>query len=166
MCALPAIFANVTLASSLDPKNTVPAFSRLNHLHTFKISCHWGTKDVSPVSECLIITLAASLPTLTHLSMFCITCSAIHVDPCDVPFNVPIVTNDFNVPLHPTLASDLALPSLLRLPSLCTLELLCDTWLPCPDNVLGLPIGQHISVSAKRNGNEITCSYTTMTWLL
>ncbi|KAF8446117.1 hypothetical protein L210DRAFT_3619855 [Boletus edulis BED1] len=32
--------------------------------------------------------------------------------------------------------------------------------LPRPDDVLGLPIGQHISVSAEINGKEITRSYT------
>ena len=66
-----------------------------------------------------------------------ITRSAIHVDPCDVPYNVPIVTNDFDVPPHPLLGSDLALPSLLRLPSLRTLEI-HDTWLGC-DAKIELP---------------------------
>jgi ferredoxin-NADP reductase len=32
--------------------------------------------------------------------------------------------------------------------------------LPRPDDVLGLPIGQHISVSAEINGKEIMRSYT------
>lgn len=32
--------------------------------------------------------------------------------------------------------------------------------LPRPDDVLGLPIGQHISISAEINGKEITRSYT------
>ncbi|KAG6379646.1 hypothetical protein JVT61DRAFT_10165 [Boletus reticuloceps] len=124
---------SLSLAFSLDPEKAVPAFSRLNHLHAFEISC-WGTEDVSPVSERLVVALAASLPALTHLSMSRITRSAIHVDPCDVPFNVPIVTNDFDVPLHPTLGSDLALPSLLRLPSLRTLEIR-DTWLGCDTKI-------------------------------
>lgn len=63
-----------------------------------------------------------------------ITRSAIHVDPCDVPCGVPIVTNDFDVPPHPLLGSDLALPSLLRLPSLRTLEIR-DTWLGCDSKI-------------------------------
>lgn len=63
-----------------------------------------------------------------------ITRSAIHVDPCDVPYDVPIVTNDVDVPPHPLLGSDLALPSLLRLPSLRTLEIR-DTWLGCDTKI-------------------------------
>lgn len=85
-------------------------------------------------SERLVVALAASLPSLAHLTLSRITRSAIHVDPCDVPFNVPIVTNDFDVPPHPILGSDLALPSLLRLPSLRSLEIR-DTWLGCDSNI-------------------------------
>lgn len=80
------------------------------------------------------MALAASLPSLSHLSMSRITRSAIHVDPCDVPYDVPIITNDFDVPPHPLLGSDLALPSLLRLPSLRTLEIR-DTWLGCDSKI-------------------------------
>lgn len=32
--------------------------------------------------------------------------------------------------------------------------------LPRPDDVLGLPIGQHISISAEINGKDIMRSYT------
>lgn len=85
-------------------------------------------------SERLVVALAASLPSLSHLSLSRITRSAIHVDPCDVPFGVPIVTNDFDVPPHPLLGSDLALPNLLRLSSLRTLEIR-DTWLGCDTKI-------------------------------
>lgn len=80
------------------------------------------------------MALAASLPSLSHLTVSRITRSAIHVDPCDVPYDVPIVTNDFDIPPHPVLGSDLALPNLLRLPSLRTLEIR-DTWLGCDTKI-------------------------------
>lgn len=32
--------------------------------------------------------------------------------------------------------------------------------LPYPEDILGLPIGQHITVAAEINGKEITRSYT------
>ncbi|KAH0834789.1 hypothetical protein J3R83DRAFT_10390 [Lanmaoa asiatica] len=124
---------SLSLASSLDAEKAVPAFSRLLHVHSFEISC-WGTEDLAPVSERLVVALAASLPSLSHLAMSRITRSAIHVDPCDVPYNVPIITNDFDVPPHPLLGSDLALPNLLRLPSLRTLEIR-DTWLGCDTKI-------------------------------
>lgn len=57
-----------------------------------------------------------------------------HVDPCDVPMGVPIITNDFDVPPHPLLGSDLALPNLLRLPCLRTLDIR-DTWLGCDTKI-------------------------------
>ncbi|KAF8550150.1 hypothetical protein OG21DRAFT_1487986 [Imleria badia] len=120
---------SLSLASSLDPEMAVPAFARLRHLQSFEISC-WGTEDVAPVSERLVVALAAAVPSLSHLTLSRITRSAIHVDPCDVPYNVPLVTNDCDVPPHPVLGSDLSLSSLLRLPSLRTLEIR-DTWLGC-----------------------------------
>jgi hypothetical protein len=56
-------------------------------------------------SERLVVALAMSLPALSHLTLSCISRSAIHVDPCDVPYDVPIVTNNFDVLLHPILGT-------------------------------------------------------------
>lgn len=143
----------LSLASSIDPEKAVPAFSRLLHVRSFEMGC-WGTEDVAPMyvgmrfrlhmrmtdrsctdsSERLVVALAASLPSLTHLTLSRITRSAVHVDPCDVPYGVPIVTNDFDVPPHPLLGSDLALPNLLRLASLRTLDIR-DTWLGCDTKI-------------------------------
>ena len=81
-------------------------------------------------SERLVVSLAASLPSLSHLRLSRISRSAVHVDSCDVPYNVPIVMNDFDVPPHPRLGADLSLPFLLTLQSLRVLEM-CDTWLGC-----------------------------------
>ncbi|KIK94531.1 hypothetical protein PAXRUDRAFT_827888 [Paxillus rubicundulus Ve08.2h10] len=124
---------SLSLAMSLGAEKLIPVFTNLSNLHTFKISC-WGREDEAPVSERLAVSLAASLPSLSHLTLSRITRSAFHVDPCDVPYDVPIVMNDFDIPAHPILGSDLALPSLLRLPSLQTVEI-CDTWLGCDTKI-------------------------------
>jgi hypothetical protein len=42
--------------------------------------------------------------------------------------------NDFDIPSHPILGNELALPSLLRLPSLRTMEIR-DTWLGCDTKI-------------------------------
>ena len=97
------------------------------------LSAH-GTYPPPISSERLVVALAAALPALSHLVLSRISRSAIHVDPCDVPYNVPLVTNDVDVPPHPVLGGDLALPSLLRLPSLRTLEIR-DTWLGCDTKI-------------------------------
>ncbi|KIJ63149.1 hypothetical protein HYDPIDRAFT_113728 [Hydnomerulius pinastri MD-312] len=124
---------SLSLATSLNAEKAISAFGRLINVHTFEISC-WGREDEAPVSERLAVSLAASLPSLSHLSLSHITRSAMHVDPCEVPYEVPIVMNDFEIPPHPVLGSDLALPSLLRLPSLHTLEIR-DTWLGCDTKI-------------------------------
>ncbi|KIJ14514.1 hypothetical protein PAXINDRAFT_115819 [Paxillus involutus ATCC 200175] len=124
---------SLSLAMSLSAEKAIPVFSNLINVHTLKISC-WGREDEAPVSERLAVSLAASLPSLSHLTLSRITRSALHVDPCDVPYDVPIVMNDFNIPAHPILGSDLALPSLLRLPSLQTVEIR-DTWLGCDTKI-------------------------------
>ncbi|KAF9226308.1 hypothetical protein BS17DRAFT_777039 [Gyrodon lividus] len=124
---------SLSLAISLNAEKAILAFTRLTHVHTLEISC-WGREDDAPVSERLAVSLAASLPSLSHLTLSRITRSAFHVDPCDVPYDVPIVMNDFDIPPHPILGSDLALPSLLRLSSLQTIEIR-DTWLGCDTKI-------------------------------
>ncbi|KAG9311774.1 hypothetical protein JVU11DRAFT_8019 [Chiua virens] len=124
---------SLSLASPITPEKLVPAFASLRHVHTFQIGSS-TTEDVSPVSERLVVALAASLPSLSHLTLNRITRSAIHIDPCDIPFNVPVVTNDFDVPPHPRFGSHLSLPNLLRIPSLRSLEIL-DTWLGCDSKI-------------------------------
>ncbi|KAG6329643.1 hypothetical protein ID866_9446 [Astraeus odoratus] len=128
---------SLSLAASLDPRKIIPAFALLPDVHTLSIS-NSGSEDLAPLSERLAVSLAASLPSLTHLKLSRISRSTFHVDPCDVPYNVPIVTNDFDIPPHPLLDTALALPSLLTLPSLRVLEIR-DTWLGC-DSKLELDI--------------------------
>ncbi|KAL4078140.1 hypothetical protein V8B97DRAFT_1865478 [Scleroderma yunnanense] len=120
---------SLSLASSADPHKLIPAFAGLPSVHTLDIS-NCGSENLCPISERLVVSLAASLPSLSHLRVSRISRSAIHVDPCDVPYNVPIVMNDFDVPLHTQLGADLSLPSLLTLLSLKILEIR-DTWLGC-----------------------------------
>ncbi|KAI6002988.1 hypothetical protein EDD15DRAFT_2360875 [Pisolithus albus] len=96
----------LSLASPLDPPKIIPA------------------------SERLVVSLAASLPSLTHLRLSRISRSAACVDLCDVPYNVPVAMHDFDVPPHSRLGTNLALPSLLTIPTLRVLEIR-DTWLGC-----------------------------------
>ncbi|KAF9235800.1 hypothetical protein BU15DRAFT_77638 [Melanogaster broomeanus] len=96
---------------SLDAEKVISAFRHLINVHTLEISC-WAREDEAPVSERLAVSLAASLPSLSHLTLSRITRSILHVEPCDVPYDVPILMNDFDIPSHPILGSDLALPSL------------------------------------------------------
>lgn len=120
---------SLSLASSVDPHKLIPTFADLASVHTLDIS-NCGSENLTPISERLVVSLAASLPSLSHLRLSRISRSAIHVDPCDVPYNVPIVINDFDVPPHPRLGADLSLPFLLTLQSLRVLEIR-DTWLGC-----------------------------------
>ncbi|KAH7882432.1 hypothetical protein F5I97DRAFT_367056 [Phlebopus sp. FC_14] len=135
--ALAAILASSTrlqalslsLAGSLSPQRILPAFARLSNLHSLDISSS-APEHVAPLSERLVVALAASLPALARLSLARITRSALHVDPCDAPHDVPLVMNDFDVPPHPILGTNLSIPNLLRIPSLRSLQIR-DTWLSC-----------------------------------
>ena len=75
-------------------------------------------------SERLIVSIAASVPNLRHLSLDRITRSALHAP--DLvgarPF-VPVVKGDEDIPDHPLLGHELRLPSLLRLPTLKKLRI-------------------------------------------
>ncbi|KAI6134784.1 hypothetical protein EV401DRAFT_2204073 [Pisolithus croceorrhizus] len=115
----------LSLASPLDPPKLIPAFSHLKNVHTFDIR-NCGLEEDTPLG--LAVSLAASLPSLTHLRLSRISRSAACVDLCDVPYNVPVAMHDFDVPPHPRLGTNLALPSLLTIPTLRVLEIR-DTWL-------------------------------------
>ena len=75
-------------------------------------------------SERLIVSIAASVPNLRHLSLDRITRSALHAP--DLvgarPF-VPVVKGDEDIPDHPLLGYELRLPSLLRLQTLKKLRI-------------------------------------------
>lgn len=119
----------LSLASPLDPPKIIPAFSHLENVHTLDVR-NCGLEEDTPLSERLVVSLAASLPSLTHLRLSRISRSAACVDLCDVPYNVPVAMHDFDVPPHSRLGTNLALPSLLTIPTLRVLEIR-DTWLGC-----------------------------------
>jgi hypothetical protein len=84
-------------------------------------------------SERIAVLLAASLPSLTHLTLSRITRSALHVGTCTLP-GVPLVLNDYDVPSHPVLGDELCIPSLLKLSHLKSLDLK-DVWIDCDENM-------------------------------
>ncbi|KAI0361254.1 hypothetical protein OH77DRAFT_1516248 [Trametes cingulata] len=112
----------LSLAASLA-KAVIPCFEHLHSLESLRID-HCGDEARSPLSERLVVAIAASVPRLRQLSLDRITRSAIHAP--DLvgarPF-VPVVKGDEDIPDHPTLGHELRLPSLLRLPTLKKLRI-------------------------------------------
>ncbi|KAI0639738.1 hypothetical protein C8Q77DRAFT_1069659 [Trametes polyzona] len=112
----------LSLAASLA-KAVIPCFEHLLSLHSLCID-HCGDEARSPLSERLVVSIAASVPSLRQLSLDRITRSAMHAP--DLlgarPF-VPVVKGDDDIPDHPTLGRELRLPSLLRLPTLQKLRI-------------------------------------------
>ncbi|KAG0700598.1 hypothetical protein DFH29DRAFT_807451 [Suillus ampliporus] len=123
---------SLSLAGSLNVFTITPVFATLTTVHKFEIGC-WGQEETAPVSERIAVSLAASLSSLTHLTLSRITRSALHVDNCS-PTGVPVVLNDHDVPSHPVLGNELCLPSLLKLPNLKSLDLR-DVWIDCDENM-------------------------------
>ncbi|KAG1902304.1 uncharacterized protein F5891DRAFT_1023387 [Suillus fuscotomentosus] len=123
---------SLSLAASLDSSKITPVFATLATVEKFEIGC-WGQEETAPVSERVAVSLAASLSSLTHLTLSRVTRSALHVDNCSPP-GVPLVLNDHDVPSHPILGGELCIPSLLKLPTLKSLELR-DVWIDCDENM-------------------------------
>ncbi|CDO76617.1 hypothetical protein BN946_scf184868.g31 [Trametes cinnabarina] len=121
----------LNLAASLA-KAVIPCFEHLVSLKSLCID-HCGDEDRSPLSERLVVSIAASVPNLRQLSLDRITRSAMHAP--DLvgarPF-VPVVKGDEDIPDHPILGRELRLPSLLRLPTLKKLRIR-DTHLGDPN---------------------------------
>ena len=86
-----------------------------------------------------MVSIAASVPRLRDLALDRVTRSALHAPELvgAVPF-VPVVSGDADIPPHPRLGADLALPSLLRLPALRRLRIR-DTHLGDPNWALAPP---------------------------
>ncbi|KAG1732960.1 hypothetical protein EDB19DRAFT_1240891 [Suillus lakei] len=122
----------LSLAGSLDASTIIPVFATLTMVQKFEIGC-WGQEETAPVSERIAVSLAASLSSLTHLTLSHITRSALHVDNCSPP-GVPLVLNDHDIPSHPILGEELCIPSLLKLPTLKSLDLR-DVWIDCDENM-------------------------------
>ncbi|KAF5331743.1 hypothetical protein D9758_017186 [Tetrapyrgos nigripes] len=74
-----------------------------------------------PLSERFVVSLCASLPRLTHLSLDNISRSSLHATDHAA---IPLVTNDNSIPPLPTLPHlTLSLPSLLSIPTLRALSI-------------------------------------------
>jgi len=112
----------LNLESTLDA-SVIPSLKNLVSLRALSIS-HCGDEQKQPLSERLVVSMAATVPNLVELSLACIARSVIHAPELvgAYPF-VPVVVGDATVPDHPLLGSELCLPSLLRLPSLTTLRI-------------------------------------------
>ncbi|KAI0095002.1 hypothetical protein BDY19DRAFT_902049 [Irpex rosettiformis] len=113
---------SLTLEASLD-YSLVHLFQHLDQLKALSIH-HCGDEQRTPLSERLVVSIAASVPNLQELSLDRIARSALHAPELigAYPF-VPVVTGDADIPDHPRLGSDLSLPSLLRLPTLRKLKI-------------------------------------------
>ncbi|RPD64918.1 hypothetical protein L227DRAFT_571373 [Lentinus tigrinus ALCF2SS1-6] len=114
----------LTLSLAASPaKAVIPCFQQLRELTSLCID-HCGDEARSPLSERLVVSIAATVPNLRHLSLDRITRSALHAP--DLvgarPF-VPVVKGDEDIPDHPLLGRELRLPSLLRLPTLKKLRI-------------------------------------------
>ncbi|PSR75927.1 hypothetical protein PHLCEN_2v8841 [Hermanssonia centrifuga] len=104
-------------------KAVIPCFEALDALTVLSIN-HCGDEHQTPLSERLVVAIAASVPNLRELSLDRITRSALHAPELigAYPF-VPVVSGDEDIPPHPSLGSELSLPSLLRLPTLRKLRI-------------------------------------------
>ncbi|KAH8827794.1 hypothetical protein DL96DRAFT_1555393 [Flagelloscypha sp. PMI_526] len=112
----------LNIFASLDA-TILPGFTGMADLHTLAIT-NWEDEAVSPLSERLVVSIAASLPALEHLSLENITRSSLHAPELIGAYPViPIVEDDDDIPMHPILGSALNLPSLLRIPTLRTLSI-------------------------------------------
>ncbi|KDR76484.1 hypothetical protein GALMADRAFT_120652 [Galerina marginata CBS 339.88] len=105
------------VAGSLD-KSVLSPFPHLHNLKHLSIA-NCGDEAKAPLSERLVVSMAMSTRNLEELSLDRVTRSKMHapelegVYPCP-----PLACNDEDIPDHPTLGSELCLPSLLRIPSL------------------------------------------------
>ncbi|KAJ3995374.1 hypothetical protein F5050DRAFT_1712948 [Lentinula boryana] len=96
----------------------IPCFGHLSKLECLSIH-NSGPEELKPLSERLVVAIAASVPNLKRLSLDRVSRSLMHAPELHgVPPYVPLVSGDDNIPDHPLLGSDLYLPSLLRLPTL------------------------------------------------
>ncbi|KAG6907741.1 hypothetical protein DXG01_007541 [Tephrocybe rancida] len=105
------------MAGSFD-KSIITPFAYFQELRFLTIT-NCGEEEHSPLSERLVVSIAATTPGLEQLSLDKITRSKLHAPELEgvYPF-VPLVTGDDDIPDHPLLGSDLSLPSLLRIPTL------------------------------------------------
>ncbi|KAF9068841.1 hypothetical protein BDP27DRAFT_1326359 [Rhodocollybia butyracea] len=126
--------------SALHPK-IIPCFGQLDRLERLSLHNN-GPDELRPLSERLVVSIAASVPNLKHLSLDRVSRSFMHAPDLRGVFPyVPLVTGDDDIPDHSFLGADLYLPSLLRISTLTELFI--------RDTHLGDPRWATVPVSCK-----------------
>ncbi|KAF7797577.1 hypothetical protein EIP86_008777 [Pleurotus ostreatoroseus] len=116
-------------------KTLIPCFEHLARLTHLAIT-HTGDIRTVPLSERLVVSIAASVPNLYELSIQKVGRSAFNAsDLIEAGLYAQVVLRDTDIPPHALLGADLSLPSLLRLPTLKRLRI-HDTDLGDPQWVL------------------------------
>ncbi|EMD42197.1 hypothetical protein CERSUDRAFT_110738 [Gelatoporia subvermispora B] len=152
----------LSLAGSLT-KAVIPCFGKMPYLTNLCIN-HCGDEQRTPLSERLIVSIAAATPKLSHLSLDRITRSMMHApELVGKPPFIPLVAGDEDIPDHPVLGSELRLPSLLRIPTLKKLRirdthlgdpLWASTTVSCSLEMLDLGSCYHVSPEFNRTCTE------------
>ncbi|KAL1746020.1 hypothetical protein HDZ31DRAFT_62583 [Schizophyllum fasciatum] len=114
----PRLEALTLRAAGCLSKHIIPCFAKLHNLRHLSLN-NVRNYTRAPLSERVVVSIAATIPNLQYLELDTVTRSRQHAPELvgAWPY-VPVVTGDHDVPPHPTLGDDLYLPSLLRLPSL------------------------------------------------
>ncbi|KAL1695217.1 hypothetical protein GGG16DRAFT_86482 [Schizophyllum commune] len=99
-------------------KDIIPCFAALDALKHLTLN-NVRNYTRAPLSERVVVSIAATAPHLQYLALDTVTRSRQHAPELvgAWPY-VPVVTGDHDVPPHPALGEDLFLPNLLRLPGL------------------------------------------------
>jgi hypothetical protein len=118
LIASPRLITLVLRLAGLSDKSLITPFAYLTELKHLTIT-NSSEEEHSPLSERLVVSMAASAPSLEELSLDKITRSKMHAPELEgvYPY-VPLVMGDDDIPDHPSLGSELSLPSLLRIPTL------------------------------------------------
>lgn len=113
-----------------------------------------------------MVSIAASLSALEDLSLENVSRSKVHAADLEGCFDIPIVCGDEDVPDHPLVGSELALPSLLKIP---TLKKLCirethlgdERWITTPVacRLEVLDLGSYVNADEEFNS---TCTQRIM----
>ncbi|KAK7046711.1 hypothetical protein R3P38DRAFT_3422236 [Favolaschia claudopus] len=132
LLASPRLTQLVLRLSGSVHHSVVSSFAVLANLRHLTIR-NVAEEVISPLSERLVVSIAASIPNLHYLSLDRISRSTLHAPELANKYypSVPLVRGDENIPPHPTLGSELSLPSLLSIPSLRQL-IIRDTHLGDP----------------------------------
>jgi len=118
------------MSGSLD-MSVISSFACLPKLKQLMV-VNCAPEEQLPLSERLVVSIAATIPALEQLSLDNISRSQMHApDLRGVYPIVPLVFGDDDIPDHPLLGSELSLPSLLRIPTLRKL-IIRDTHLGDP----------------------------------